>query len=161
MAFFGLLRSSEYCSPRATSHNDCTLMFRDVQISHNHSSMFIRIKGSKTDPFRQGITIRLYKLNSHLCPIDAAVSYINTISHRPGPFFQFSNHTYLTRDSLAAILQAAFYPSLDINTHSFRIGGASAAASSGLSDSVIQTLGRWSSDFFRRYICTTAQDLTR
>ena len=39
-----------------------------------------------------------------------------------------------------------------MDTHSFRIGGASAAASAGVSDSVIQILGRWSSDTYRRYL---------
>ena len=38
------------------------------------------------------------------------------------------------------------------NTHSFRIGGATAAASDGISDSTIQILGRWSSDAYRRYL---------
>ena len=40
----------------------------------------------------------------------------------------------------------------DLNTHSFRIGGASAAAAGGLTDSEIRTLGRWSSDAFRVYV---------
>lgn len=38
--------------------------------------------------------------------------------------------------------------------HSFRIGAATSAASSGVADHVIQSLGRWSSDCYIRYIRT-------
>ena len=40
----------------------------------------------------------------------------------------------------------------NINTHSFRIGGASAAFSAGASDALIRVMGRWSSDCYNRYI---------
>ena len=52
----------------------------------------------------------------------------------------------------------------NLNTHTFRIGGASAAASAGVPDSVIQILGRWKSDAYRRYIRlsdTTVADVTK
>ena len=161
MAFFGLLRSSEYCAPSPSSHIESTLLRQDVQLSFDHEYISIRIKASKTDPFRQGISIRLFRINSSFCPVEAAIAYIERRHHTSGPFFQFSNGTYLTRATMSSILREAFYPSITINTHSFRIGGASAAASAGLPDSVIQTLGRWSSDCFRRYVRATAQDLKR
>ncbi len=43
--------------------------------------------------------------------------------------------------------------------HSFRIGAATAAAQVGLEDSVIQALGRWSSDAFRLCIRMTREQL--
>ena len=161
MAFFGLLRSSEYCAPGPSTLTDSTLMIQDVHLSDHSEYLSIQIKASKTDPFRKGITINLFKINSPFCPVDAAVAFMDSRRHSSGPFFQFCDGTYLTRTAVASILRNAFYPSVTINTHSFRIGGASAAASAGLPDSVVQTLGRWSSDCFRRYIRTNAQDLRR
>ena len=38
----------------------------------------------------------------------------------------------------------------NINTHSFQIGGASAAASGGVTDSTIHILGRLTSDAYQR-----------
>ena len=47
------------------------------------------------------------------------------------------------------MLQTVF-PTSNLNTHSFRIGGAAAAA--GIQDSAIQLLGRWSGDAYCRYL---------
>ena len=41
---------------------------------------------------------------------------------------------------------------LHFSGHSFRIGTASVAAARGVADSTIQSLGRWKSDSFERYI---------
>ena len=38
--------------------------------------------------------------------------------------------------------------------HSFRIGGATSATIAGLNDYEIKLLGRWSSDCYKRYICS-------
>ena len=43
--------------------------------------------------------------------------------------------------------------------HSFRIGAATAAAVVGLPDWLIQAMGRWSSDCYKRYICITNASL--
>ena len=43
--------------------------------------------------------------------------------------------------------------------HSFRIGAAMAAAEAGVEDSVIQSLGRWNSTAFLRYIRTPRETL--
>ena len=41
---------------------------------------------------------------------------------------------------------------MNLNTHSFWIGGASSAASMGKPDSTIQVLGRWASNTYRTYL---------
>ena len=40
------------------------------------------------------------------------------------------------------------------NGHSFRIGAATQAGTARIEDHLIQTLGRWSSDCYKRYIQT-------
>ena len=65
--------------------------------------------------------------------------------------FTFKNGTFLTRAKFATIIKQRF-PSIHLNTHSFRIGGASAAFAAGVPEATIQVLGRWSSDAYRAYI---------
>ena len=47
----------------------------------------------------------------------------------------------------------------DFNGHSFRIGVASTAATNGMEDSLIKTLGRWESDTYLRYIKIPMEEL--
>ena len=75
------------------------------------------------------------------------------------PLFLFTDGHLLTRRSVSNILHSCF-PGITLDTHSFRIGGASAAASAGVSDSTIQILGRWSSDTYRRYLRLSDQLIT-
>ena len=53
---------------------------------------------------------------------------------------------------LHAALQLAGIPTNGYTGHSFRIGAATTAAQAGLSDSLIQKLGRWKSAAFTTYI---------
>ena len=54
--------------------------------------------------------------------------------------------------SRSPIVQSMFYHLPRYKAHGFRIGAASRAAASGLSDAQIRFLGRWSSDAFKVYI---------
>ncbi len=62
----------------------------------------------------------------------------------------------LSRSKLVSHLQAALRqagtPTEGCTGHSFRIGAATTAAQAGLSDSMIQQLGRWKSAVFASYI---------
>ena len=57
----------------------------------------VRIKASKTDPFRQGITIFLGKVASDLCPVSAVLAYMVAKRTRSGPLFAFRDGSPLTR----------------------------------------------------------------
>ena len=65
---------------------------------------------------------------------------------------QASPHRSRFVDYVRTALQQAGIDSAVYSGHSFRIGAATTAASHGLEDSLIQTLGRWESDAYRRYI---------
>ena len=87
-----------------------------------------------------------------MCPYSALIHFMRVRPSAPGPLFIFANGHYLTRGDIVFILRTVFPAQTSLNTHSFRIGGASALASAGLPDYVIQVIGRWSSDSFLRYI---------
>ena len=150
VAFFGLLRSSEYTSRcRRAYESTNTLMSHDVTISNN--IIYLHIKTSKTDPFRRGCTIKIGSNPSSLCPVSALRTYLNCRDQHQGPLFSFSDGSYLTRQVISDLLSRCF-PDVNLSSHSLRIGGASRAASIGLPDSVIRLLGRWSSGAYLRYI---------
>ena len=55
-------------------------------------------------------------------------------------------------EEVRAALLAAGLPAKEFAGHSFRIGAATTAATVGLDDSTIQTLGRWKSSSYLLYI---------
>ena len=157
MAYFGLLRSAEYTSPTHNQFSHSTLLLNDITLCINR--VFINVKISKTDPFRQGAIVRLFRLNSLLCPVSATSTYLHTLTSHQGPLFQFQNGSFLTRNWMAGFLKSVFPFTNNINTHSFRIGGATAASSQGIPDTIIQIMGRWTSDCFKKYIRVSDQEL--
>jgi len=75
----------------------------------------------------------------------------------PGPFFVFSDGTYLTRERFVEAVQKALdLASIDSSSyagHSFRIGAATTATKQGIQDSLVKTLGCWKSSAYSLYIC--------
>lgn len=93
---------------------------------------------------------------SALCPTRTLQTYLNISKHRCGSLFQLSSgspvsYTYFTKTLKSLIefigLDPKFYKG-----HSFRIGAATHAASTGVPESVIQHLGRWKSNAVQKYI---------
>jgi hypothetical protein len=159
VAFFGFLRCGEL-----TCHNsfDPTthLCMGDVTFREDHVQ--ITLKKSKTDPFRQGVDIRLYTTNHPVCPYIFLHRYVSARLRNNAtptdPLFvtalgQPMNRRYFiqcTKDVLLAIgLQSDLY-----NGHSYRIGAATTCASHRIEDHLIKTMGRWNSDCYTRYIHT-------
>lgn len=157
LAFFGMMRVSEYTSSHAqTFAPEHTLLVEDVCLID--STLHISLKTSKTDPFRVGSVVRLVQTSCRFCPVLAFRTFSYFRGSRLGPLFMYENGSFLTRCKLSAMLQR-FFPAANINTHSFRIGGASAASSAGIPDSSIRILGRWSSDAFLRYLRYSDDDI--
>jgi len=108
------------------------------------------------DPFRKGVMVYVGKTGNELCPVMASTAYLAIRGTRPGPFFCHRDGTPLTRpqfvEQVRLILsQAGYNPEL-YASHSFRIGAVSTAAACGIEDSTIQTLGRWESAAYLRYV---------
>ena len=150
-AFFGFLRISEYTTFRKTKFDQATtLMLTDVRIRND--SVRLHLKTSKTDPFRQGVTVRIQANNTFLCPVNALRHYIASHPNPRGPLFIFRNGSFLTRSDINALLKSTTNGAANVSSHSLRIGAASTAAAMGCPKYLIQSMGRWSSDCFRRYI---------
>ena len=151
-SFLGFLRCSEYTSPgKQKWDKKAYLSFTDITFS-GKDKVTIHIKSSKTDPFRDGCFLRLLRIESKFCPVRQLNKYFKVHKYRCGPLFQFEGGKFVTRSDVAKMLKRCFQHQIDLNTHSFRIVGASAAAMAGVSYYVIQTLGRWKSETFKCYI---------
>ena len=135
-----------------TYNENVTLCVTDVWFNERGDQCCLKLKGSKTDPFRIGVNVRLSANGSLLCPIQALRSYLTSHPTGNGPLFVFQNGTYLTRQSLSRVLKTVLRVTQGISTHSFRIGAATTAAATGFPRWLIKSLGRWSSDCFREYI---------
>ena len=123
----------------------------------------IRIKASKTDPFRKGVSIYIGISGNDICSVAAILDYTVRRRSRPGPFFLISDGRFLTRTRLVTQLKEAFAAAGVEQTkycgHSFRIGAATSAASCGIQDSLIKTHGRWESAAYTLYIRTSREAL--
>ena len=166
VCFFGFLHSGEITVPDASSYDPSVhLNYSDIAADNPHSPsiMQIRIKASKTDPFRQGADVHIGKTNNALCPVTALLNYLSVRGNAPGQLFHFEDHTPLTKSKFTSefrrLLNQAGIDSTSYAGHSFRVGAASTAASAGVEDSLIQTLGRWKSNAYHTYVRLPPENL--
>ena len=84
---------------------------------------------------------------------------------KSGPLFIFEDGSYLSKaklgQSLNQALRAAGIDPTFYKGHSFRIGAATTAVACGIEDSLIQKMGRWSSNAFQLYIWTPPEQLSK
>ena len=162
-AFFGFFWLGELHPESVRSFNPSTdLAWGDVAVDSHDAPriMQIHLKKSKCDQFGIGSDILVGATGSDLCPITAILSYIDVQGNQPGAFFPNSSHRPVTKPwfvgEIRRILGSIGLPQHEYARHSFRIGAAIAAA---MEDSVIQTLSRWHSAAFLRYIHTPKEHL--
>lgn len=159
IAFFGFLRCGEF-TVKGGFDSSIHLCVNDLSILED--SVVLNLKASKTDPFRRGVAIKLFKIDNQCCPYTACCKYIKIrLSQGPSPLdplFVDTTGSALSRNKFIAMFKLSL-KSIGIdpdmyNGHSFRIGAATTAASVKLEDHLIKVLGRWSSDAYCRYIKT-------
>jgi len=163
-AWFGFLRVSEFTTIPSGFDPSVHLSISDLAVDcHLRSSgVLLLIKASKTDPFRQGVKLLLPRTGGALCPVASLSAYLHHRGDSSGPLFLFADGTPLSRlhvtDRLRSILADAGVQG-NFSSHSFRIGAATSANAAGLPDSLIRTLGRWSSDAYLVYVRTSHDTL--
>ena len=170
LAFFGFLRCGEFTTS-GTFDPSTHLTLNDIQFQEwNHVQIIqLRLKSSKTDPFREGVILNIFQTSNSLCPVASMQQYLalryNLDSNPDSPLFCLQDRTPLTRLKFSTMLQSVLRH-LQIHNdmykpHSFRIGACSMAARMGVPDSLIKVLGRWSSDCFQRYIRVPKESLQK
>ena len=94
LGFFGFMRSGEFTTPLARSYGaEPMLSLGDISVdSHQTPSILcVRLKQSKTDPFRVGVDIFMGRTNNTLCPVAAVLAYLAIRPSIEGPLFIFQD----------------------------------------------------------------------
>lgn len=158
--FLGFLRISEMTHPDSGFSPDTCLTAADI--SWNDDGMIFLLRRSKTDRRNEGVRIVIGKNDSPVCAVKALQHYLN-LRHSHWPFLDMSTSPLFTKLDGAPITKSVFSARLTelagkvgvegkVTPHSLRIGAATAAWRAGFSDSQIQSLGRWKSRAFMRYL---------
>ena len=166
VTFFSFCRSGETTVEDEKKYDSSVhLSFSEVSVDNAESPNMIslNIKHSKTDQGAVGVRVIMGRTDDDLCPVSALLTYLERRGSTPGALFQWDNRIPLSKtkfvDATRQALSAANLPAKDYAGHSFRIGAATTAATAGLEDSTIQTLGRWKSTSYQLYIRTSLQQL--
>ena len=165
VAYFGFLRCGEFTSKNRQFDPASNLCLGDIQFEYENNSpckFHLRLKASKTDPFRKGVSIPFFSNNSSICPVKALHRFIGVrvrINSDPlSPLFLLNGNMPLTRNDFSHMLNKVLTRlNVDITQyapHSFRIGAATSAAEANVEGHIIKVLGRWSSQCFQNYIHT-------
>lgn len=167
-AFFGFCRSGEITTPSENNYDpNVHLSLSDIATDNVKcpSMLSINLKHSKTDQERKGVKIIIGKTGDDLCPILAMLNFLKVRGSHPGPLFCWKSGSPLSKSSFVKSVRSALttanLPADNFAGHSFRIGAATTAASAGICDSSIQSLGRWKSNAYLLYIRTEPQKLAR
>ena len=129
----------------------------DITLDLKGESFTLNLKTSKTDPYRKGVEVVIFATGKSICPF-SSMKKLMQIRKSYGarsydPLFVDQRCRPVTRhmflECLHIVLRHAGYG------HSFRIGAATSAAEARIEDHLIKTLGRWTSDCYKRYIHTS------
>lgn len=166
LCFFGFFRAGEITLTTESSFEDgAHLTFDDISVDSlvDPQVLTVKLKASKTDPFRVGIDICVGKTNDSLCPVAAGLAYMAMRGQGPGPLFKFKDGKPLTRARLVTevrrALSTAGVDCRSYSGHSFRSGAATTAAKQGVGDATIKMLGRWKSNAYQLYVKTPRSQL--
>lgn len=153
VAFFGLFRIGELAHTPA-GH---AIQRNDVIDDQQQQQIIIHMSSFKHSKRGQIHKVILQHHHPGPCPVHALLAYI---SMRPSSshtqLFLHANGSPVSYKDFCTVLNSCCtnlgLPQHKIQSHSFRIGGATYFSSLGYSDSQIRSLGRWNSNAFKKYI---------
>eukprot|EP00731_Ephydatia_muelleri_P015648 Em0009g72a len=157
LGFFGFLRVSEFTYKNRRFDPRYHPTRQDISWTGEGMHFFI-IKRSKTDQMGKGTTICIGRTEGrHTCPVAAMEAYRGCCCCpiQSSPLFHFRDGRPLTsksfRSTFLSLVEQCGYNPAQYNTHSLRIGAATAAARASLPTETIQKLGRWQSSAYQTY----------
>jgi hypothetical protein len=157
LAFYALLRVGEITTTGTTEASRHLILRGNISITKSRRNTVLCItmnsyKHSKGAP----ITLRLSPQLDPLCPVSTLREFLQIRHSNSGPLLIFPDGQPVSRSFFVMHLNMALkWAKLDprfYKTHSFRIGAATTAATLGMSDAQIQSMGRWKSQAYKKYI---------
>jgi hypothetical protein len=154
---YGLMRGGEMTVKGSPGSRRYRLLRRE-EVTWYDDYVEIRLRASKTDYLRQGVTITLWRNNSATCPYTRLRdAWDSAPAQQPSAaLFQDGRGSPLSYSALLRSIKDAIQAlGLDFRRygcHSLRAGGATTLALLGYPDSTIKILGRWKSVAYQRYV---------
>ena len=163
LAFFGFLRSSKFTVPSQYEYDGSVhLSVQDISIDSRSAPRMIRVRINQS---KTGVDIYLGRTDTDICPVKAIPPYLAIRKNCPGPLFIQEDGKMLTWQMFSSIVKGILarlsLSEGNYNTHSFRIGAATAAMEAQIPEAHIKMLGRWRSDAYQLYIRTPAEELAK
>lgn len=147
LMFHAFLRIGE------VTESENNLQINNISIlDHSISIKFEKFKHHSGPP----VILSIPQDKSQYCPVKILCAYLHIRGMAPGPLFCNASISPIKSSQFTAMLAKCIdwngLQKLNIKPHSFRIGAATKAAMMGYSDVQIQTMGRWKSSAFKKYI---------
>ena len=152
--FFTLLRLSELTFPNEVRLRNWKKITKHSSVVITPEQYEFHLPSHKADPFFEGNHIIIkHDQYCNINPLSIFTQYLQSRDHHfplSSPLWFTSARTVPTRNFF--IVQLRRYFTRDIAGQSMRAGGATSLAEGGVPPSLIQFIGRWSSDAFFIYI---------
>lgn len=152
--FFALMRLGELTFPNDKELRDWRKITKRSTVITSDSQYEFHLPYHKADRFFEGnrVIIRQEQF-SHIDPLSHFEKYLrsrDSLFPVSSPLWLTSRGTVPTRDFFMRRIRLYF--TKDVAGQSMRAGGATSLAENGVPPSLIQAIGRWSSDAFLIYI---------
>lgn len=160
LAFHAFLRVGEMTKTNKMSNNTLQLNEARFLFKTNScpSSVELHMKNFKHNTGKSChiLLIKESSEDGNTCPVKALWEFVKVRGNQTGPLFCFMDQSPISRQFFTKQLQNCLkWCNKDIQSykgHSFRLGAASYAAEIGTKDELIQLMGRWNSNAYKKYI---------
>lgn len=166
----GLFRMGELLPTSKKDSKHAQIREKDVRVSGSGDEISIDLRASKTDAFRKGVTVIMQggeREEEKMCPIRVWRRVKQLRKERKESergdeeaVMRKQNGDMLTRKEVVEVM-TVWFEEVDrkkgikteekFNGHSLRKGGATSLFLRGVSETLIQVLGRWKSDAYKAY----------